>query len=102
MVMFKVSGLVSRFRSGLPRAIYLLYKKARGEQFELTDTLCSCDGGLRTVGGCAHSIAVLRYVHETQQQIEEPLPSRSLRIYNEMFPDCLSEDEFSDSGADDE
>jgi hypothetical protein len=35
-----------------------LVKHSNRCTLELTDTLCNCDGGLRTIGGCAHSVAI--------------------------------------------
>ena len=72
--LIKVSGLKSRFSPRLGREVYLLFK---GGDLELQDTLCSCHGGLRPIGGCAHAIAVLRLLGQLTQRIIPEKISRS-------------------------
>lgn len=59
--MIEASGIRSRFRTGVGRRVKILFEDGRIE-----DTMCSCPGGYRTIGGCAHSIAVLRLISELQ------------------------------------
>ena len=74
--------------------IYLLYKSIDGVM-SLSDTMCNCDGGLRTIGGCAHSTAALRYILEVQNQNCVPSVDRSEKIFLEMFG-FQSDDESAD------
>ena len=80
-------------RSHPPRAIYVFFTYTRSgssfvqkirSKFELTDTMCSCDGGLRTVG-CAHSIAILRYIDEVKSGKTQKLPTRSQIVFEQSF-----------------
>ena len=43
----------------------------------LHDTLCTCHGKLRPIGGCAHAIAVLRLLGQLTHRIAPDEPSRS-------------------------
>lgn len=52
-------GILSRFRSGVGRRVTVLFEDGRIE-----NTWCSCVGGFLTIGRCAHSIAVLRFISE--------------------------------------
>ena len=46
----------------------------------LSDTLCTCHGGLRPIGGCAHAIAVLRLLAELTQRIAPQQPTKSEQL----------------------
>ena len=72
-VLLKYFGLKSRFSPRIAREVFLLY---RGVPLKLLDTLCSCHGGLRPIGGCAHAIAVLRLTQLTNR-VEPVQPTRS-------------------------
>ena len=76
-MLIKVSGLKSRFRGGQQRTVILHYTKVAGGALKLADTLCNCDGGRRVIGGCAHSIAVLRFLHEKKSGSNEPITTKS-------------------------
>ena len=61
---FKVNGIKSKYASkSKVRTVYFSIKKSKN-----TDSLqnlqigCNCKAGLRTVGTCAHSLAVLKYI----------------------------------------
>ena len=75
--LLKISGLKSRFSPRLAREVYLLFK---GDPFELHDTLCTCHGGLRPIGGCAHAIAVLRLLGQLTYRITPDEPTRSEKM----------------------
>ena len=93
----KATGLKSRFRSQKQRTVHLLYTKKRG-LFQLTDTLCNCDGGKRVIGGCAHSIAVLRFVDEQKTGTEKLILTQS----EQELMDCFDLDFSFDSDSDDD
>ena len=71
-LLIKVAGLKSRFSPRISREVYLLFKNAK-----LSDTMCTCHGGLRAIGGCAHAIAVLRLLGQLTDRIEPDKPTRS-------------------------
>ena len=73
-LLLKCSGLKSRFSPRIAREVFLLYK---GVPLKLLDTLCSCHGGLRPIGGCAHAIAVLRLLSQLTNRVEPVQPTRS-------------------------
>ena len=64
-ILVKARGLKSRFGSKKVRQVFLLYEQSNAK-FVLVDTMCNRDGGLRPIGGCAHSTAILRFLHETK------------------------------------
>ena len=78
-VLLKISGLKSRFRSGKQRTVFLHYTKGSGARgkLRLTDTLCNCDGGQRVIGGCAHSVAILRHLFEQKSGECDPITTKS-------------------------
>ena len=77
-VLLKVSGLKSRFRSGKQRTVFLFYTRQRKKNdLLLTDTLCNCDGGQRVIGGCAHSVAVLRFLFEQKTGAHQSVTTKS-------------------------
>ena len=76
-VLIKASGLKSRYSPSLAREVYLLFK---GSPRMLSDTLCTCHGGLRPIGGCAHAIAVLRLLGELTQRIAPQQPTKSEQL----------------------
>lgn len=77
-LLLKISGLKSRFRSGKQRTVFLHYtKKGVNGSLRLTDTLCNCDGGRRVIGGCAHSVAILRYLFEQKTDTLESVTTKS-------------------------
>lgn len=59
-ILVRVYGMRSRFRSSVNRKIEILFSKNGVE-----DTLCTCPGGNRSTG-CAHAVAVMRYIAEEQ------------------------------------
>ena len=44
---------------------------------KLLDTLCSCHGVPRPIGGCTHAIAVLRLLNQLTNRVEPVQPTRS-------------------------
>ena len=82
-LLFHIRNFQSRFSSQKPRIIYLLFEQS-GEDTCLCDTLCNCPAGARTLGGCAHAVAAVRYAHEchTGTPIE---PSKSEKYFEEFF-----------------
>ena len=100
-LLIKVSGLKSRFSPRLAREVFLLFK---GAPAKLQDTLCSCHGGLRPIGGCAHAIAVLRLLGQLTGRIMPDPPTRSEEMLKRgvwHFQNSDSEDN-SDTGSSDE
>ena len=61
-ILVKVSGMKSRFKAGVGRTVFVLFKDGGIE-----DTLCSCESGKRTIGGCAHGVAFLRLIMKQQK-----------------------------------
>ena len=70
----KCFSLKSRFSPRIARELFLLYN---GVPLKLLDTLCSCHGGQRPIGGCAHAIAVLRLLSQLTNRVEPVQPTRS-------------------------
>jgi len=70
----KASGLKSRYSPRIGRQVFLLFK---GSPRTLTDTLCTCHGGLRPIGGCAHAIAILLLLGQLTERIVAVEPTRS-------------------------
>ena len=73
-VLLKCFSLKSRFSPRIARELFLLYN---GVPLKLLDTLCSCHGGPRPIGGCAHAIAVLRLLSQLTNRVEPVQPTRS-------------------------
>ena len=103
-LLIKASGLKSRYSPANARTVYILFK---GSPLEITDTLCTCHGGLRTIGGCAHAIAILiklgqilGNIEPRQQTISEQILKRGLVLYNDQQDSSDSEDESSSSDSD--
>ena len=101
--MIKVSGLKSLYSPANARTVYILFK---GSPLEITDTLCSCHGDLRTIGGCAHAIAILiklgqilGNIEPRQQTISEQILKRG-RLVQRPQDSSGSEDESSSSDSD--
>ena len=67
-LLIKASGLESLYSPANARTVYILFKSS---PLEITDTLCSCHGGLRTIGGCAHAIAILIKLGQILGNIED-------------------------------
>ena len=57
--------------------MYLLFT---GAPRTLFDTLCTCHGGLRPIGGCAHAIAVLLLLGQLTNRFVPADPTRSEEI----------------------
>ena len=103
-LLIKASGLKSRYSPANARTVHILFK---GSPLEITDTLCTCHGGLRTIGGCAHAIAILiklgqilGNIEPRQQTISEQILKRGLVLYNDQQDSSDSEDESSSSDSD--
>lgn len=86
--LIKVCGIKSRFKSSTNRTVRILFSKNK-----ILDTFCSCPAGTRNTG-CAHAIAVLRYIIE-QKTGNPTLPkSRSqalvdfIKVPVEYVSDC--------------
>ena len=67
----------SRYSPRLGREVYLLFT---GTPRTLSDTLCTCHGGLRPIGGCAHAIAVLLLLGQLTNRFVPADPTRSEEI----------------------
>ena len=61
MILVKLIGMKSRYRSGVGRTVYVLFRLG-----EIEDTPCNCESGRRTIGGCAHGLALLRLISRQQ------------------------------------
>lgn len=97
MVLVKVMGMKSRFKSSVARTVHVLFR-----QQGIEDTLCTCESGRRTIGGCAHGIAVLRMILRQQQGKTDTLYLKSDRAYDSLtIPDFDWDDEESDDDCDD-
>ena len=62
------------------------------QKHELLETHCGCPSGTRTIGGCAHAIAVLKYISDKSNGIPLKL-SRSERLFYDGFLAGASESE---------
>ena len=72
-LLIKATGLNSRCLPRDSREVYLFFK---GDPFVITDTLCTCHGGLRTVGGCAHAVSILIMLGQISGNIAPREPTR--------------------------
>jgi len=98
-VLIKATGLKSRYSPRNAREVFVLFK---GDPLTLTDTLCSCHGGLRPIGGCAHAIAILILLGQRAGYLEQREPTRSeLMLKRGLVLYDDSESETSDSESDD-
>eukprot|EP00479_Gromia_sphaerica_P010784 TRINITY_DN5079_c0_g1_i1.p1 TRINITY_DN5079_c0_g1~~TRINITY_DN5079_c0_g1_i1.p1 ORF type:complete len:133 (-),score=4.48 TRINITY_DN5079_c0_g1_i1:155-553(-) len=61
-VLVQVRGMKSRFRSGVGRIVFVLFKKG-----QIEDTLCNWVSGKRATSSCAHGIAVLGLIKKEQE-----------------------------------
>ena len=101
-ILIRVKGVKSRFKSSTNRKVEILFSN---KDKKILDTLCSCPAGKRSTG-CAHAVAVLRYILE--QQTGNPSRPASLSdeyldlidIPSEYISDCDDEEE-SDEEKDD-
>ena len=95
--LIRVRGIKSRFRNSVNRTVEILFSKTF-----ILDTRCTCPAGRRSTG-CAHAVAVLRYIIE--QQTGEPSlePSQSerlvdlIKIPSEYISDCEGDESDYDS-----
>ena len=76
----------------MQRTVFLHYTKGKGGRLCLTDTLCNCDGGKRFIGGCAHSVAILRHLFEQKSGTCEPITTKSEDELLKGFKICLQMD----------
>ena len=95
--LIRVRGIKSRFKNSTNRTVEVLFSKT-----EILDTLCTCPAGRRNTG-CAHAIAVLRYIIE-QQTGKASLPKTQseelvelIKIPSEYISDCENEESDYDS-----
>ena len=95
LLLIKASGLKSRYSPRIAREVYLLFK---GKPHTLQDTLCTCHGGLRPIGGCAHAIAILCLLGQLTNRIEPRKQTRS----EEMLKCALSYYQNSESESESE
>ena len=58
--LIRVYGVRSRFRNSVNRRVEILFSKD-----SVVDTICTCPAGKRSMG-CAHAVAILRYIVEEQ------------------------------------
>ena len=97
MILIQVKGMKSRFRSGVGRTVFVLFKNG-----EIEDTLCNCESGQRTIGGCAHGIALLRMIKRQQDGTSGQLySSKSDKIYDSLTIPNFTDVEY-DSDEDEE
>ena len=97
-LLVRIKGLTSRFKSKKARIVHLLYR-----QGSLVDTYCTCESGMRTIGGCAHAIAVLRHILELKTGAAVPLPTKSRQVLDAMLrSNCVDVLEEEDNDTDDE
>lgn len=102
-ILIKASGLKSRYSPSNSRTVFIFFK---GSPYKIMDTLCTCHGGLRTIGGCAHAIAILIKLGQIVGNIEPRKPTaseqmlkRGLVLYNDTQE---SSDTESDAESDDD
>src|SRR6185437_6519347 len=68
----------SRHRSRKKYFIYILVDVEESGADSVVEYCCQCKNGLRTVGCCAHIMAVLWYLGYGRYQPQIPLPATSL------------------------
>lgn len=77
----KVSGIVSRYRSGIKRTAVLRLGKF-GDGGALVGA-CSCPSGARSIGGCAHVVFVLwLFVQLLETHLKERTPYNEIIVNN--------------------
>ena len=88
-VLIRVRGISSRFRNSKKRTVEILFSKD-----SIEDTRCTCPGGLRNTG-CAHAIAVLRYIVEEQsgQPTTKKTMSEEMADLIDIPTEYISDDE---------
>lgn len=94
-LLLQLDGLKSRFRNSKTRKVQLLFTKEEG-LYQISDTLCNCDGGKRSTS-CAHGICALRYLWEIQNNKPSSKPLRSRKILMEMHTELFENDSDYDS-----
>ncbi len=65
------------------QVVHLLYDTK--STHTLVDTHCTCDGGLRVIGGCAHAIAILRLLLELKGALPRSSVTKSRKILDIMM-----------------
>jgi hypothetical protein len=111
---FKIKGMVSRFvssDSSQPRKYTILVKIPKNAGPKDIVAYCTCKAGTRTLGGCAHSCAVIYYLTVNQESDEErPNTARKrvdstdiidLRVYKQQKKELAeSQSEMQELGSD--
>ncbi len=69
--------LQSRHQNSTNYFIYILVDVEKSDVEAVVEYTCQCKNGLRTVGCCAHILAVLWYLGYGRHQPEIPLPAAS-------------------------
>jgi len=87
--------LFSRFMNSVKYYIYILLDLSKFGSNQIIEYCCQCKNGLRTIGSCAHVIAIIWFLGFARHQPKLTKPAQHLD--NFFVEICNSDSELSDS-----